>query len=99
MAEITPVNPNQPSEPTQSELEVADIKQRALVGAVSYFVRTLLLQGIGFASIIVLSKYFSPQDFGIYGIVVQIIGILIFFSDVGLAATLIQKTEKLPMRD
>lgn len=86
-ATITPSPTEQPS------VDIFAIKQKALVGAVSYFLRTLLLQGIGFASIVVLSKYFSPEDFGIYGIVVQIIGILIFFSDVGLAATLIQKKD------
>lgn len=89
----------QNTESETPETNVADIKQKALIGAFSYFLRTLLLQGIGFASIIILSKYFSPVDFGIYGIVVQIIGILIFFSDVGLAATLIQKKEQPTVKD
>lgn len=83
----------------KSNIDVADIKQKALVGALSYFLRTLFLQGIGFLSTLILSKYFSPVDFGIYGIVIQIIGILIFFSDVGLAATLIQKKQKPSLKD
>lgn len=94
---------NQNNRPTRQHndtiSEVSEIKKRAMTGAVSYFLRTLFLQGIGFVSIIVLSKYFSPTDFGIYGIVVQIIGILIFFSDVGLAATLIQKKEEPSTKD
>jgi len=72
-------------------INLKDIKKKSVSGAVSYFIRTLLLQGIGLISIFVLSSYFSPEDFGIYGFVIQIIGILIFFSDVGLAASLIQK--------
>lgn len=75
----------------QQAIELSEVKKKALAGAVSYFMRTLLLQGVGFVSILILSKYFTPSDFGIYGIVIQIIGILVFFSDIGLAATLIQK--------
>ncbi len=81
------------------ETELAIIKRRSLVGAISYFFRTLLLQGIGFISIVILSKFFSPEDFGIYGIVIQIIGILIFFSDIGLAASLIQKKAEPSKKD
>jgi O-antigen/teichoic acid export membrane protein len=86
------INENFKSIPESESAEfVEEIKKKAISGAFSYFLRTLFLQAIGFASIIILSKYFSPEDFGIYGIIVQIIGILIFFSDVGLAASLIQK--------
>lgn len=67
------------------------IKKKSVSGAVSYFARTAVLQGIGLISAFILSAFLSPEDFGIYGFVVQIIGLLIFFSDVGLAAALIQK--------
>jgi O-antigen/teichoic acid export membrane protein len=75
------------------EAEIARIKQRSVVGAVSYFFRTAFVQIIGLASALVLSAFFSPEDFGIYGFVIQIIGLLIFFSDIGLAAALVQKKE------
>ena len=71
--------------------EIARIKQRSVVGALSYFFRTALIQVIGLVSALVLSAFFSPTDFGIYGFVIQIIGLLIFFSDIGLAAALVQK--------
>ncbi len=70
---------------------ISEVKKRTLTGAVSYFARTLILQGLGIGAIFVLSVYFSPEDFAIYGFVTQIIGILIFFSDIGLAAALVQK--------
>src|SRR3989304_2935435 len=73
------------------EAEIAQIKQRSVAGAVSYFLRTIFLQLIGLVSVFVLSAFFSPEDFGIYGFVIQIIGLLIFFSDIGLAAALVQK--------
>ena len=70
---------------------IAAIKKKTVSGAVSYFIRTIFLQGIGLFSIAVLSWYFTPEDFGIYGLVLPIVGLLTFFSDVGLAAALIQK--------
>ena len=41
-----------------------------------------------------LMKFLSPSDFGIYGFVIQINAILVFFSDVGLASSLIQKKDQ-----
>lgn len=69
---------------------VAHVKRQSVRGAASFFLRTVLLQAIGLATIFILSSFFSPEDFAVYGIVVQIIGILVFFSDIGLAAALIQ---------
>lgn len=71
--------------------QLTDIKRKSVSGAVSFLVRTAILQGIGLVSAFVLSAFFSPEDFGIYGFVTQIIGLMIFFSDIGLAAALIQK--------
>lgn len=71
--------------------EIARIKQRSVTGAISYFFRTVFVQIIGLVSVLLLSAFFSPEDFGIYGFVIQIIGLLIFFSDIGLAAALVQK--------
>ncbi len=73
------------------ELELKQIKQRSVIGAISYVGRTAVLQGIGLVATLLLSAFFSPEDFGVYGIVTQIIGLLIFFSDIGLAAALVQK--------
>lgn len=92
---------NQTAPDTTDELEelmhdeeLHKIKSKSVSGVLSFFLRTLFIQGIGLASALILSAYFSPEDFGVYGYVVQIIGILIFFSDVGLAAALIQKKEE-----
>lgn len=74
--------------------ELGEIKQKSVLGAISYIGRTGVLQAIGFAASLFLSAFFSPEDFGVYGIVTQIIGLLVFFSDIGLAAALIQKKDK-----
>lgn len=72
-------------------VDLEDIKTKSVSGAASYFARTIFLNLIGLVASIVLSWYLSPEDFGIYGYVIQFIGILTFFSDIGLAASLIQK--------
>lgn len=77
-----------------NDLELKKLKVKAVSGAASYFLRTLFLQSLAFGSVFILGIYFEPEDFGIYGFVIQIIGILIFFSDIGLAAALIQKKEE-----
>ncbi|MBT4652000.1 MAG: oligosaccharide flippase family protein [Candidatus Pacebacteria bacterium] len=71
--------------------DISEIKEKSVSGVVSYFLRTAFMQGIGLVAIIILSAFLSPSDFGIYGFVTQIIGLLIFFSDVGLAAALVQQ--------
>ncbi len=75
----------------QTAIDTDAIKRKSVHGAASYFSRTLFLNFIGIVATGVLNALLSPADFGIYGFVVQIVGILTFFSDVGLAAALIQK--------
>ena len=95
----TELFPQQDALEDQREIEsLQSIKKKSVAGALSYFARTIILQGIGFASILVLSWYFTPEDFGIYGLVIPVVGILTFFSDVGLAAALIQKKDE-PSRE
>lgn len=80
------------------QASVQEIKKKSVTGAASYFARTILLNVIGIASALVLSKFLSAEEFGIYGIVIQIIAVLIFFSDIGFAAALIQKKHE-PSRE
>lgn len=74
-------------------VSIEQIKRKSLNGVLSFFLRTLLLQAIAFASALVLSAFFMPEDFAVFGIVTQVIALLVFFSDIGLAAALIQKKE------
>lgn len=73
---------------------VHEIKRKTVSGALSYMIRTTALYGIGLAASAVLAAYLSVQDFGIYGVVTQIIGLLTFLSDIGLASALIQKKDE-----
>ncbi len=79
--------------------ELEDIKKRSVNGVISYFIRTAFLQAIGLTAAFVLSAFLNEKDFGIYGFVLQIIGLLTFFSDIGLAASLIQKKTEPTLAD
>lgn len=77
------------------EVDAVDqLKQKTISGATSYMIRTLILYGIGLGASAILSAYLSVEDFGIYGLVTQIVGLLTFFSDIGLASALIQKKDE-----
>lgn len=61
--------------------------------------RTFLIQILGIVSSLVLALYLSPSDFGIFFIVSSVVVFLNYFSDIGLAASLIQKKEEPSPRD
>ncbi len=79
---------------SESQHSIAVLKKKTVSGAVSYFGRTLFLQGIGLGSAVILSWLLEPEDFGVYGFVIQIIGLLTFVSDIGFAAALVQKKQE-----
>src|SRR5260221_3839621 len=74
-------------------LHADEIKKRSLKGVISYFGKTILLTGISAISLLILGAKIDPTDYGIYGIVVTISGFFTIISDIGLAASLIQKKE------
>ncbi|KUK79930.1 MAG: Undecaprenyl-diphospho-oligosaccharide flippase [Microgenomates bacterium 39_7] len=96
---ITSVDTTEDMEEILSSEEVHSIKKRSVTGAISYFMKTALLQLFGLTTAFILSAFFEPENFGVYGYVTQIIGLLIFFSDVGLAASLVQKKKEPSLTD
>ncbi len=72
-------------------LDASEIKKKSVFGAMSFFGTTLNLNIVALAANLLLMAFLSPSDFGVYGFVMQINAILVFFSDVGLASSLIQK--------
>ncbi len=82
--------------------EVVDtqiIKKRSLVGVVSLISRSFLIQGIALISNLLLTIFLDPRSFGIFFLVSASINIFRYFSDIGLAAALIQKKEELSEED
>lgn len=77
----------------------ASIRGKALAGIVALTSRTFLLQLIAFSATFLLTIFLSPAVFGIFYVVSAMISFLGYFSDIGLAAALIQKKEALTRED
>lgn len=81
------------------ETDLGLIKQRSVKGMVALTSRTFFLQIINFASMFLLTIFLATEVFGIYFVVTAVVNFLNYFSDIGLAAALIQKKERLTEDD
>ena len=77
-----------------SEISLETVKERSVRGVVVLTGRTFLLQVISLVAQLFLFAYLGKYEFGVFAIVSAIINFLVYFSDIGLAAALIQKKEK-----
>lgn len=82
-----------------NEQDLAAIKKKSLSGIVALTSRTFLLQGIAFGATFLLTIFLTPATFGIFYVVSAIISFMAYFSDIGLAAALIQKKDELTPED
>jgi O-antigen/teichoic acid export membrane protein len=73
---------------------IQQIKKKSVSGAISYTARQLIIYAINIAAALFLAAYLTEKEFGIYGIITLIVGLLTFFSDIGFASALIQKKEE-----
>jgi O-antigen/teichoic acid export membrane protein len=71
----------------------ADIKKRSIVSVFSLFFQSGYSAVLGLAANLIVTILLTPKIFGIYITVLSLINILNYFSDFGLAASLIQKQE------
>lgn len=78
----------------EEEIGIETVKERSVRGIVVLTGRTFLLQVIGLVAQLFLFAYLGKYEFGVFAIVSAIINFLVYFSDIGLAAALIQKKEK-----
>lgn len=69
------------------------LKRKSIISTASLFFQSGYSAILGFAANIILTIYLSPEVFGIYITVLSIIILLNYFSDIGLAASLIQRKE------
>ncbi len=84
--------------PTE-EITLETVKERAVKGVVVLTGRTFILSFISLFATGILTVFLSPSEFGIFWIVSAVVNFLGYFSDIGLAAALIQKKEKLDEND
>lgn len=78
----------------EQEINVETVKERSVRGIVILTGRTFLLQIISLVAQLLLFAYLGSFEFGVFAIVSAIINFLTYFSDIGLAAALIQKKDK-----
>ncbi|KKU63378.1 MAG: Polysaccharide biosynthesis protein [Candidatus Woesebacteria bacterium GW2011_GWC2_47_16] len=76
-----------------SEISLEAVKSRAVKGVVVLTGRTFILSVLSLVATAFLTVFLEPNEFGVFWIVSAIINFLAYFSDVGLAAALIQKKE------
>lgn len=81
------------------DLDLHTVKSRAVKGMATLTGGGVILTLISGIGVLLLTTYLGPQEFGVYSIVGSFIVILGYFSDVGLAASLIQKKESLTRDD
>lgn len=70
-----------------------NIKKKTIISTLSLFFQSGYSAFLGLIANLVLTIIVSPKVFGIYFTVLSIISILNYFSDIGLAASLIQKKD------
>ncbi len=76
---------------TQTKIDIELIKRKAVSGVVTFTLRTIFLQVFTFAATFILTILLEPSIFGIFFVVSAFINLFVYFSDIGLAAALIQK--------
>lgn len=81
------------------EIDVATIKKRSITGVMSLVSRTFFIQVISQVVTFLLTVYLSPTDYGVFFLVSTVIVFLTYFSDIGLAAALIQKKDEITEND
>jgi len=81
------------------ETDIALITKKSIHGIFALTSRTFFIQLVSFAANFILTIFLSPAVFGIFFVVSAAIAFLSYFSDIGLAAALIQKKEDLTKDD
>ncbi len=81
------------------DADIALIKQKSIIGAVALTARTFFLQIVAFAGTFFLTIFLTPSVFGVFYVVSAIISFLGYFSDIGLAAALVQKKDDVSRDD
>jgi len=80
-------------------LEYQEVKRRSVTGVLALISRTFIVQIISFVATLALTIFLDPSIYGIFYLVSSVVNFLAYFSDIGLAAALIQKKETVTNRD
>lgn len=82
------------------KIDLNTISKRAIKGAFSLTFRRVALQVISFVTVnLILARFLPVETLGIFNIGVAIVAFFSFFADIGLAAAIIQKKDKVTEED
>jgi O-antigen/teichoic acid export membrane protein len=81
------------------EIDITLITKRSIRGVFALTSRTFIIQLVSLSANFLLTIFLSPAIFGIFFVVSAAIAFLSYFSDIGLAAALIQKKEDITRED
>ncbi|OGH06466.1 MAG: hypothetical protein A2171_00875 [Candidatus Levybacteria bacterium RBG_13_35_9] len=81
------------------EIDVSSVARKSIQGVLALTSRTFFIQVVSFGANFLLTIFLSPAVFGVFFVVSAVIAFLSYFSDVGLAAALIQKKEDITQED
>lgn len=82
-----------------SVIEYQEVKRRSVSGVLALISRTFIVQIISFVATLALTIFLDPNTYGIFYLVSSVVNFLAYFSDIGLAAALIQKKEAISKED
>lgn len=82
-----------------NSLDIEAVKRRSVSGIVALISRTFVIQIISFIATLALTIFLDPAIYGVFYLVSSVVNFLTYFSDIGLAAALIQKKEKIEKED
>lgn len=86
-------------EVTLGDVDLTTVKARTISGIATLISRSFLLQIVSTAGFLALSIFLGRPEIGLFIAVNDLVSILGYFSDIGLAASLIQKKDKVSLID
>ncbi|MDO8488367.1 MAG: oligosaccharide flippase family protein, partial [bacterium] len=86
-------------EVTLGDVDLSTVKVRTVSGIATLISRSFLLQLVSTGGFLLLSIFLGRPEIGLFIAVNDLVSILGYFSDVGLAASLVQKRDKVSLTD
>lgn len=86
-------------EVTLGDVDLATVKARTISGIATLISRSFLLQIVATGGFFLLSIFLGRPEIGLFIAVNDLVSILGYFSDIGLAASLVQKRDQVSLTD
>lgn len=77
------------------EIDLETVKKRSVTGVIALTGRYFVLYAMALVAQIFLGVYLSPSEWGVFALASALVDFLVYFSDIGLAASLIQSEKEI----